>query len=412
MRRRPLVIAGAVSLLILAANATFPVPAISDPAGALLPAGLTLSFPTLNLVLAPLFDLWDGVTLLAMSRLHAFLVLAVGLIAAWSLLAARGPTGVRWLGATLRLVGGTLGLGLFILGGIRWRRPMAHLAGVPADLVVVDLHSHTNESHDAKSLLQRDFDLETSRAWHRRGGFDAFFVTDHNLLNHAVLPYGDRGTPVACPGEELSLWGAHIVLLGNRDSVPRAAYADSEAGIERLFQQSESLWHAVTLASIPEYDEHHFADLPAWIAAGVDGFEISNAAPKANEQSHGDRDSVIHLARANGKWLAGVTDQHGMGGTVQAWTLIARTDPTAAIPGAAGLCGEILARLTHDGATATRIIERHHLRADARWPYWATIVAVPWEAWRSAGVGQLVSWLAWTWGIALLAALHRRPEPR
>lgn len=410
MRRRPLVIAGVCSLLILVANGAYPVPAISDPTGAVLPAGLTLAFPALNLLLAPLFDLWDGVTLLAMSRLHAFLVMAVALVAAWSLLASRRKAGVRWLAATARLLAGILGLGLFILGGIRWRRPMAHLAGVPTDLLVVDLHSHTNESHDAKSLLQRDFDLEVSRAWHRRGGFDAFFVTDHNLLNHAVLPYGDRGSPVACPGEELSLWGAHIVLLGNSDSVPRAAYADSEAGIERLFQQSESLWHAVTLASIPEYDEHHFADLPRWIAAGVDGFEISNAAPKANEQSRWSRDSVIHLARTNGRWLAGVTDQHGMGGTVQAWTLVARTDSGVAIPGAARLCDEILARLIRDGAAATRIVERHHLRVDSRWPYWATIVAVPWEGWRSAGVGQLVSWLAWTWVIALLAALRRAPE--
>lgn len=409
MRRRPLIIAGIFSLLILVANAAFPVRAITDPARGALPAGLTLSYPTLNLVLAPLFDLWDGVTLLAMSRLHAFLVMAVGIIAAWSLLASRDRLGIRWLTATIRLTLGIVLLGLFILGGIRWRRPMAHLAGVPPGLWVVDLHSHTSESHDAKSLLQRDFDLETSRAWHRRGGFDAFFVTDHNLLNHEVLAKGAHGTPVACPGEELSLWGAHIVLLGNTDSVPRSAYADSEAGIERLFQQSESLWHALTLASIPEYDENHFRDLPRWITAGVDGLEISNAAPKANEQTQWSRDSVVRLAAAGGRWVAGVTDQHGMGGTVQAWTLVPHTDVLATIPGAAPLCEEIVERLTHDGTAATQVVERHHLRPDSRWPYWATIIAVPWEAWRSAGVGQLVSWLGWTWVIALLSALRRTP---
>ena len=253
-----------------------------------------------------------------------------------------------------------------------------------------------------KGWLQRDFDLETSRRWHARGGFDAFFVTDHNRIDGWQGHLAERDGPVACPGEELSLWGAHIVVLGNTDSIPRGMYADLAPGIARLLRESESRWGGVTIASIPEYDENHFADLPVWIRDGVDGFEISNAAPKANRQSVVHRDSVIALARANGRWLAGVTDQHGMGATVQTWTLIPRTSRSS------DPCKEALQALGSRGSGATQVVERHRLRVDSPWPIFATVIAVPWEGWRAAGVWQLVSWLAWIWGISFVVGRRKR----
>jgi hypothetical protein len=254
--------------------------------------------------------------------------------------------------------------------------------------------------------LQGDFDLEASRRWHARGGFDAFFVTDHNRIDGwAPAQIGERTVPhgpVACPGEELSLWGAHIVVLGNTDSIPRGMYADSAPGIARLLHESESKWGGVTLASLPEYNENHFADLDQWIAGGIDGFEISNAAPKANRQTLGERDSVVRLAERSGRWLAGVTDQHGMGATVQAWTLVAVSD-SAESP-----CVGILRTLQTGGFAATWVIERHRLRIDSAWPIILTVIAVPWEGWRAAGTWQVVSWLAWTWGIVLLSVRRSR----
>ena len=135
---------------------------------------------------------------------------------------------------------------------------------------------------------------------------------------------------------------------------------------------------------------------------------MSNPAPKANRQSLAHRDSVIALARARARWIAGVTDQHGMGATVQSWTLIGHTDVIFGNGGMPTPCGEILQRLSHDGADATQVIERHRLRVDAPWPVWATIIAVPWEGWRAAGAWQLLIWLIWIWGITLLAG--RRPR--
>ena len=406
MPRRPLIVAASLSLLILLAKLAFPAQALSDPTGNALPAGLHLAFPVLNLLFAPIFDVWDGVTLLAMPRLNAFLYGAIALGAAWSVGTAIVEGRLRWWRATARLALFIIGLALFVLGGIAWRRPMAHLAGVHSGWWVVDLHSHTNVSHDVKGWLQGDFDLEASRRWHARGGFDAFFVTDHNRVDGWKGKELD-GTPAACPGEELSLWRAHIVVLGNTDSIPREMYADSAPGIARLFRESETRWGGVTLASIPEYDDNHFTDLAQWMQDGVDGFEISNPAPKANRQSEAHRDSVSALARTGHRWLAGVTDQHGMGATVQAWTIVGTTDVIRGAPGLPRLCGEILQRLS-DGVGALYVVERHRIRIDSPWPIFATVIAVPWEGWRAAGVWQLVSWLAWIWGTALLAGWRKR----
>lgn len=408
--RRPLIVAALLSAALLTAKLVVPVAALSDPTGSPIPGGVHLSFPVFNLVFAPLFDAWDGVTLLAMPRLHAFLIGALLLGAAWAIGTAIRERRLRWGLATAKLAGWIAVLALFVAGGVAWRRPMARIAGVPEGLLVVDLHSHTNVSHDVKGWLQGDFDLEASRRWHARGGFDAFFVTDHNRID------GWQGkdlatSPVACPGEELSLWRAHIVTLGNTDSIPRGLYADSAIGLARLFGESESRWHALTLASIPEYDDNHFADLPDWIAQGVDGFEISNPAPKANRQGRVRQDSVARLAQRTGKWLAGVSDQHGMGATVQSWTLIGRIDVVDAGPGVPALCGQILQRLGTEGFAATQVVERHRLRIDSAWPRWTTAVAVVWEGWRAAGWTQVVSWLLWIWLLASVsAARHQKGE--
>lgn len=419
MPRRPLAFAAILSVAILVARLGFPAAALSDPAGNALPPGIQLSFPLLNILFAPLFDAWDGVTLLAMPRLHAFLTGVGVLYLVWRTLGGIFSDQFQWGREVWALAAFVLGTSLFLVAGVRWHRPMAHLADVPPTLVVVDLHSHSNVSHDVRGILQKDFDVAADQAWHRRGGFDLFFVTDHNRIDGWQRTKGgeglggmaDEGPPVACPGEELSLWRAHIVVLGNLDSVPRDIYADSMPGILRLLGESESRWGAVTLASIPEYDENHFASLPSWIVAGVDGFEISNAAPKANRQTTAHRDSVVRLAAMNGRWVAGVTDQHGMGATVQSWTLVPRTTAGTHDRAMPALCQDVLHVLATRGHSATQVIERHRLRIDSAWPTWATVVGVAWEGWRAAGWAQVASWLVWIWVLAL-AALSPRGQGR
>ena len=62
---------------------------------------------------------------------------------------------------------------LFVGAGCSGIGPMAALAGAGPDVVVFDVHSHTNVSHDVRGTLMGGFDTEANLRWHRRAGFDA-----------------------------------------------------------------------------------------------------------------------------------------------------------------------------------------------------------------------------------------------
>lgn len=443
--RRPLLVASAFTLALAAAR-VFGTPAISDPTGAALPAGLHLHFPALNLLLAPLFDSWDGISMLGMRQLRAFFIWsAVGMVVWRVTRAGARRSGARTLGGsraperlsvgasllreTFLIIGGIVALGLFGLIGLVWHRPMVSIAGVPYGSVVVDLHTHTNVSHDVQGTLMNGFDAEAARRWHRRGGFDAFFITDHNRVDGIrTATLSADSTPTACPGEEVSAFDQHVVLLGNPALVDNRLYGDSLAGILRLFRDAGPKFGALAVASIPEYDKNHFGDLARFVDSGAAGFEIVNGAPKANELRTAHRDSVISLARRRNVFVDAVSDSHGWGATVEGWTLVKTLRGSGAPTlnasadrddGAserqstrASLCSDILASLRANGFSATTVVARHRLMPDAWWPAWLTPVGVIWEGWRSAGWLQLLGWLAWIWGMALVAGRRNLKELR
>jgi hypothetical protein len=293
------------------------------------------------------------------------------------------------------LAGSLLGFALFLSLGILWHRPMLALAGAGSDRAVVDFHSHTNVSHDVRGTLMSKFDVRANLAWHRRAGFDAVFVTDHNTIAPATHA---ESLPVRCPGIEVSAWRAHIVLLGDTLPVDRDPYSRDWAGLTRLLQVSDSAYRSRSVASLPEYERNHWDRLDSLVAAGLDGFEIVNASPKANELSRTRRDSVIALARHTGRFVVGVSDHHGWGATSMVWNLVPvpswRTTPAA-------LCHRILARLDQ-GVGSVQVLERHRLRAESRWPSLLTPLGVVWETWRGMTGVVALSWLVWIWGIALV----------
>src|SRR5215213_5013617 len=231
MTRRAEVIRGAVPwvlTLALLSSRIAPAAPLSDPVAGAVPPSLHLSTPPLYLLLAPLFTLWDGISMLSMRRLQGFLVGLLILYVVWrtlrGILARHSGRGWRaWSDEVLVLIvslGALLG---FVALGAVWHRPMLSLAGVSPEERVVDFHTHTTLSHDVGSTWMRGFDLEANRRWHSRAGFDAVFVTDHNVVSHesrvaSGRPGGAPGAPVLCPGIEVSAWGAHVVLLG--DTLP------------------------------------------------------------------------------------------------------------------------------------------------------------------------------------------------
>jgi hypothetical protein len=270
---------------------------------------------------------------------------------------------------------------------------------VPQDDAVFDVHSHTNVSHDVRGTLMRGYDTEANLRWHRRAGFDAVFITDHNTVE-GLRPH--TGPPARCPGIEVSAWKAHIVLLGDSLPVDQGKYNGSLAELQQLLAESDSVYGALSVLSLPEYERNHWARLDTLVAAGADGFEIVNAAPKANEFSRRHRDSVAALARRTTRFVVGASDSHGWGATSMVWNLMTvpgwRTD-------ASGLCRSLLDGLRRGFGSST-IIERHRLRPDSGWPMWLTPFGVLWETWRAMGWTLTGSWLLWTW--ALWAARRRR----
>ncbi|HEX7336428.1 MAG TPA: hypothetical protein VF252_04395 [Gemmatimonadales bacterium] len=374
------------------------VPALSDPVAGVSPAGLQLEAPWLYLVFAPVFTLWDAISMLSISRLKGFLAGLAVLYLIWRLFGGHRPfSALREVGT---LVGALALLLAFLAAGALWHRPMLALAGTGRDDLVVDFHSHTNLSHDVRGTLMRGFDAEANRRWHARAGFDVAFITDHNLVSRESGVGSDP--TVLCPGIEVSAWRAHIVLLGDTLPVDRRRYNGSFDALLALLQTSDSAYGSLSVASLPEYRRNHWGRLDALTRAGLDGFEIVNASPKANEITQAERDTVIALARAQNRFVVGVSDSHGWGATSMVWNLVRG----AADPRAEDVCATVLNRL-HAGFTAVRVIERHRLRPDAWWPLWLTPVGVVWEEWRSMGWALAASWLVWIWAISLRTSLGR-----
>lgn len=385
---------------------------LSDPTGSPLPEGLGLGVPALHLVLSPLFDLWDGVSLLSMTRLKGFVAGLLLSFVAWRVLAAGrrkslDPDAGPPIGFVREIA--ALGLGLvalagFVAGGMLWHRPMVSLKGLPPNMIAADFHSHTNASHDVQGSLMKGFDAEASRRWHARGGFDAAFITDHNTTDGFPLEWAHSGSTLLCPGIEVSAWRAHIVLLGASESVDRSPYSDSLGGVLQLLRESSRHGGRLAIASLPEYDRNHWPNLEALVEAGVAGFEIVNASPKANDFRAARRDSIIALAQQHDLLLLAVTDSHGWGATVLGWNLvrIPQWRPTVPRP-----CEALVHRLKTGGTAAVQIAERHHLRREAWWPWILTPLGVVWETWRGLGALQVVSWVVWIWIVGLVRAYRR-----
>jgi hypothetical protein len=396
-----------LTFLLLAARLAA-VPSLLDPVAGTAPPSLHLATPLVYLLLAPLFTLWDGASMLSMSRLHGLLVGLVLLYLLWRILRALArPAGERsWRGESLALAVSLILLAGFLIIGAVWHRPMLSLAGVEPGEVVVDFHSHTNLSHDVEDTWMSGFDVESSRRWHNRAGFNAFFITDHNTVA-GVKQTSSRALkrPVVCPGIEVSAWHAHIVLLGDSVPVDRSRYNGSLDGLITLLRISDSSYGALSVASLPEYRKNHWERLDTLIAAGLDGFEIVNAAPKANDIVRADRDSVIRAAHFHNRFVVGVSDSHGWGATSMVWNLVR--------PGAgpnSDVCQAILRRLK-DGFGAVQVIERYRLRPDDWWPMWLTPVGLVWETWRSMGWPLTLAWIVWIWALALCSTLVRGRSP-
>jgi hypothetical protein len=144
---------------------------------------------------------------------------------------------------------------------------------------------------------------------------------------------------------------------------------------------------ALGIASLPEYWRNHVDDLDAFVAAGVDGFEIVNCAPKALGFPAPIRHEVLALAARHDLVVVGASDNHGWGQVTCVWNV--------SQPG------------TH-GYRANRVVARPLALLQGQWLPWTAPVTQLWFMLRSLTWGERMSWLTWVLVILLYRAMPRR----
>ncbi|MBI4345651.1 MAG: PHP domain-containing protein [Elusimicrobia bacterium] len=377
-RSRPPAWAIAASLAVLLAQ-FLRIPPLRDAATGLPLEGKTLVPSLAHLLTTPVSATADWVSCFSVHQLVSFLG---WFVAAWALL--RPLRATPWRGPAREARGFATHVG-GVLAFAAWTvlapRPVARFAPAPGNGsrdLVVDLHSHTRYSWDGV----RSFTPERNMAWHRELGYDAAFITDHNVFDGARIGFDAtllswrQGGLAALRGTELSLHGAHVVVLGNREPIDPRGYEGPD-GLVRFLRESRARWGALAVLSLPEYWRHHRDELPALADAGAAGLEIANGSPKAELLPPSGRARVVELCRARNLFLAGVSDNHGWSRSACAATLVT-------VDGARGLDAErleraVLDRLAHGGFAATRVAERPILRPEGT----LALVLDPWRnLWR------------------------------
>jgi len=370
LRRHPIAIALVALLLVTAFHS---LPSLVDAATGSAPGDVELERPVLYVLFAPISNVLDAFTFFSMARAYWAVIAWAAALAAWG---ATRPGTVR-----RRMSLGLAGpLGIVLLGGatVLLPRPVPRLVSTDSVATIIDYHAHTEASHDGR----KGWTFAKLAAWHARQGFEATYVTDHNVIFN--LPITD---PIRLlPGVEWSVYRQHVVAIGPVRPVVRDSFDASTPRMLRLFGELERQG-ALGIASLPEYWRNHSDDLDAFVAAGADGFEIVNCAPKGLAFPAPMRREVVALAQQHDLVVVGASDNHGWGQVTCVWNI--------SQPG------------TH-GYRANQVVARPLALLQGEWRPWTAPVTQPWFMLRSLTWSERVSWLTWVLVILLYRAMPRR----
>ena len=370
LRRHPIALA-LIALLFI--SAVRPLPPLVDAVTGAVPADVDLVRPTLYTLLAPVSNVLDALTFLSRERAIAFLVTWVAALALWGFV-RRGSRRRRLVAAALApLAVIVLGAGAVLLP-----RPVPRLVAADSTLTVIDYHAHTALSHDGR----RGWTLADLAAWHAAQGFGASYVTDHNVVFNGGVDTLIR----LLPGVEWSVYDQHIVALGAVAPVDRAVYGRDTRAMLGLFAELHRQG-AIGLASLSEYWRQHWGDLDGFVAAGADGFEIVNCAPRGLSFPAAARARVLRLAEAHDLLVVGASDNHGWGKVTCVWNL---SSPSA------------------HGYRSNRVIARPIALAQGEWQPWTAAYTQPWLMLAGLSWSERSSWLTWILVILIYRAVPRR----
>ena len=399
----------------------FAVPALRDAATLRPFPPATLHHPPGYLLGAPLFGLWDTLSLLTVSEHYALLSTLVLLHVAWRLIAARpsrrpsrpprSPLPLLLAREALIAVAALAALLAFYAAAALIPRPMAAIRLAAPDLVAVDFHSHTNQSHDGWTL----FTTARNRAWHEAGGFHAAYLTDHytwKAVDEAVptnpARAGDR--TVLLSGMEVRLRNRHTNILGDR---------------ARYVFALDSTWHHLDPDSLAAASDRgappptmlyalpgpldQIVPLGPGSPAGVIGVELSDGSPRGLEQGRRQRDEILALADSMDLAVVAGTNNHGWGRTVPAWSVMRLPGWRDMSPDELG--SAIEGTLHRERRRAVTVVERrvpYHEGSAVRLA--ATVPRLLWSHFSTLTPWERVSWLTWSaiWAAARGLRARRR----
>ena len=421
-----------VLLILVVMGALFAAPPLQDAATGRAVPFARLGQPLGYLLGAPLFGIWDAMSLLTVSQHYALLVTLIllylarrvhadrvlrrdtaGAAAAAAEIPRRALTAIRIWMELGGAVGALLALLAFYAAAVFLPRPMVEIRLDDPELLAVDFHSHTNRSHDGWSR----FTAARNRAWHEGGGFDAAYITDHYTwagVDDAAPANPSRAgeRTVMLSGMEVRLRNRHINLLGDR---------------ERYVFALDSTWHHLDPDSIAAARERgappvtmlytipgrldQVVPLGPGSPAGVVGIELSDGAPRGLEQVKAERAEILALADGMDLAVVAGSNLHGWGRTVAAWSVMRLPGWRDLSPGELG--GAIEEVLHRDRRRAVTVVER-------RMPYHdgsrvGMVLTVPWLLWehfRMMTVAERGSWIAWITVLILLHAVWHRLKAR
>lgn len=381
--------------------------------------GVTLDTGPLYLLFAPLYGIWDRLGLLPLSIHIGFLLTLMAGFVVWRVLrrrSSRGPVAraaVEAGAAALSLAG----LLTFYATGALLQRPMAALVVEDPDLLVIDLHSHTERSHDGRS----GFDAERRREWNASSGFHAVLVTDH--YNWGGYQDGVGANParaglgtVLLEGAELKLFGKHTNVMG--DSLRYRPFIDDTGRNLR----PELLETAIRSGRIPPptflmalpVDLSDFQGYDPDTPLGLIGLEVNDASPKGMEQSLAERERILQIADSLDLAIFAGSNNHGWGRTAAAWNLMDLPAWQDATP--RDLQQRVEAALHLRRREAVTVVERAvpwHGGNEALLALAAPHVVV--HLFRTLDGRERLSWLAWIWlvtGVVLRVRPRNAARPR
>ena len=178
--------------------------------------------------------------------------------------------------------------------------------------ILINTHSHSEYSHDGI------ISLAGLQEWHKRNGFDAFFITEHNHHEKTLeaVKAQEDGTlppfPLILCGEEYS-GSNHMTLLGLKRNFITRGLTDQ--------QVIDSTHHDDGIVIVAHWFDGERKSIPYFLDLKVDGFEIANQGNGLKYDQRAFR-NIVKACTANGLIMNGAADYHGYGSACFVWNAL------------------------------------------------------------------------------------------